>query len=157
MNSKRILFILFVILAQALAACSTPAPTPAPVTPTSAPTLAPTVTPTPEPPDSAEVVQNFWDAMKAQDVNAAMAFIADNALCRGYCYFSGKETFRSVLQGMVNSGNITEISIVKVEGDTVTYNYKVYRNGFVVEDNADEGETMQVQDGKIIHWNNLHF
>ena len=57
---------------------------------------------------------------------------------------------------MINSGSITEISIVKVEGDTVTYNYKVYSNGIEIEENI-EGESMQVQDGKIIHWENLHF
>ena len=156
MNTRLIYFVLFVLLAQVLAGCGTPAPTAAPATPTSAPTLAPTVTPTPAPPDPAEIVQSFWAAMEAGDVDAAMAFIADNVSCRGSCYFSGKETFRSLLQGMINSGSITEISIVKVEGDTVTYNYKVYSNGIEIEENI-EGESMQVQDGKIIHWENLHF
>ena len=154
MNTKYILFILFVILAQALAACATPA---APVVePTSAPAPTSAPTATPEPADPAEVVQGFWSAMKTGDVDAAMTFVAEDAKCKGSCYFSGKQAFQSYLLGMQKSGDTTEIGELKVEGDTVTYNYKVFRDGFVKEDNA-EGESMQVQAGKIILWNNLHF
>lgn len=145
MNTRRMLFILFVAMLQVLSACGSPA---APAT------LEPA--PTPEPPRPEEVVQNFWDAMKAENVDVAITFLADDVACRGSCYFSGKASFQALLQGMINSGSTTEIAIVKVDGNTVTYTYKVYRNGFVVEDNA-AGESMQVQDGKIFFWNNMHF
>lgn len=153
MNTKRLLFILFVILAQILAACGTAAP----AAPTSEPTIAPPPAPTatPEPADPAEVVQGFWAAMEAKDIEAAMAFVAEDAKCRGACYFSGTNSFNAYLQGRINAGLVTQISDVKVEGDTVTYLYKVFRNGIEVEENA-EGESMQVLDGKIILWNNLH-
>lgn len=156
MNTKRILFILFVILAQVLAACGTAA---TPVAPASESTLAPTSAPvptaTPEPADPAEIVQGFWAAMEAGDVEAAMTFLAEDAKCRGACYFSSPESFSAYLQGIIKAGLTTEISDIAVEGDMVTYLYKVFRNGVVVEDSA-EGESMQILDGKIILWNNLH-
>ena len=146
------LFIVFISLAQALAACGTASPAAEPAT---APPEAPTATAIPEAVDPAEVVQGFWIAMQTGDVEAAMALVASDARCRGSCYFTGEQSFRAYLQGMKNAGTTTEISDVKVEGEIVSYSYKVYRNGFVVEDNA-AGESMQVQDGKIIFWNNLH-
>jgi len=156
MNIKRILFTSFITLcvAQSLAACGSAAPVASTLEPTAAPPAAPTATP--EPADPAEVVQQFWDAMEAGDVDTAMTLVAEDAQCKGSCYFKGPVAFRSYLQGTINAGNTNQISIVKVDGDTVTYTYKVFRNGFVAEDNA-EGESMTVQDGKIIFWNNMHF
>jgi|SRR5919109_3068679 ketosteroid isomerase-like protein len=155
MNTKPNLFILIVFLALAMTACSAATTTPAP---TAEPTLAPpTTVPTSTPaPDPAEVVQGFWDALAAGDVDGAMLFVAEDVQCTGSCFFSGTATFRAYIQGMTNRGNITEISDLTVEGDTVTYLYKVLRNGIVVEENG-EGESMQVLNGKIILWNNLHF
>jgi ketosteroid isomerase-like protein len=155
MNTKRIFFIVSIIAAQVLVACGGSATEVASTSaPVSIPTSAPTATP--EPADPAEIVQAFWDAVKAEDIEAAMAFVAEDVKCKGSCYFTGKDSFRSLIQGMINGGRVTEISDVVVEGDTVTYLYKVLRNDIVVEDNG-EGESMQVQDGKIIFWNNLHF
>ena len=153
MNTKHNLFILIVSLALAMTACNAATPTSAPTAvPTIVPTLVPTSTPTPDP---AAVVQSFWNAMEAKDVQAAMALVADDAKCRGACYFSGPDSFNAYLQGIIKAGLTTEIGDLKVEGDTVTYLYKVLRNGVVVEDSA-EGESMQILDGKIILWNNLH-
>ena len=156
MNSKRNLFILFVILAQALAACGTAA---TPAAPTLEPTLAPTSAQAPtailEPIDPAQAVQGFWSAMESGDIDAALDFVAEDAQCRGACYITGKDSLRFYLQGIVKAGLVTEISDLTVEGDTVKYLYKVLRNGQLVEENA-EGESMQVLDGKIILWNNLH-
>ena len=154
MNTNRILFILFVILAQALVACGTTAPAAPTAEPTTVPPPAPTATP--EPIDPTEVVQGFWAAMAAEDVDAAMTFVAEDVKCRGVCYFSGRDSFNAYLQGIIKAGLVTEISDVTVEGDTVTYLYKVLRNGFVVEESA-ERESMQVLDGKIILWNNLRY
>jgi hypothetical protein len=154
MNTKRNLFILIVLLSLAMTACSAATLTPAiTVEPTLAPTSVPTSTPAPDP---AEVVQGFWNALAAGDVDGALLFVAEDIQCTGSCFFSGTASFRAYIQGKTNRGNITEISDLKVEGDTVTYQYKVIRNGIVVEENA-EGESMQVLDGKIILWNNLHF
>ena len=104
---------------------------------------APTATTEP-----AEVVQGFWAAMVAKDVDAAMALIADNALCRGSCYFSGKATFLPVLQGTINSGTF-KITNLQVEGEKVTYTLEYYRDGAL---QSSGSELMQVQDGKIILW-----
>jgi hypothetical protein len=156
MNTKRYLFILFVILAQALAACGTVATPAAPASePTLAPTAAPAPTATPEPVDPTQVVQGFWSAIESGDVDAALDFVAEDAQCRGACYITGKDSLRFYLQGIIKAGLVTEISDLTVKGDTVTYLYKVFRNGQFVEESA-EGESMQVVDGKIILWNNLH-
>lgn len=155
MNTKRIFFIVSIIVAQVLAACGSLSTEATSIPqPTSVPTSAPTATP--EPANPAEIVQAFWNAVKAEDVEAAMTFVADDVKCRGSCYLTGKDSFRAYLQGMIDRGNVTEISDVVGEGDTVTYFYKVLRNDIVVEENT-EGESMQVLDGKIILWNNLHF
>ena len=155
MNTKRIFLVVSIIVAQVLAACGSLA-TEATSTPepTSVPTSAPTATP--EPADPTEIVQAFWDAVKVEDVDAAMIFVAEDVKCRGSCYLTGKDSFRSYIQGMIDHGNVTEISDMTFDGDTVTYFYKVIRNDIVVEENS-EGESMQVLDGKIILWNNLHF
>jgi ketosteroid isomerase-like protein len=98
--------------------------------------------------DPAAVVQDFWAAIDAKDVDAAMDLLADNALCRGSCYFSGKATFLSVLQGTINSGTF-KITDLQIEGDQVTYTLEYFRNGAL---QATGSEAMQVQDGKIILW-----
>jgi hypothetical protein len=54
---------------------------------------------------------------------------------------------------MMDSGATTKISNLQVEGDTVSYSWEMFRNGVLQV--AGE-ESMQVQDGKIIHWENLH-
>jgi curli biogenesis system outer membrane secretion channel CsgG len=154
MNSKRNLFILFVILAQALAACaSVAAQTAVAAEPTAAPPPAPTATPEPAVADPTEVVQSFWNAMEAGDLDAAMALVASDAKCRGSCYFGGEQSFRSYLQGIVNSGATTNISDLQVEGDKVSYFWELLRNGNLQETG---NESMQVQNGKIVLWENVH-
>jgi ketosteroid isomerase-like protein len=106
--------------------------------------------------DPLEIVQSFWAAMKAGDVNAAMTFVADDAKCQGSCYFSGKQSFQAYLQGYINSGTITELGELTVEGDTVRYSYKEFRDGFLTNDSTKSPESMQIKDGKIIFWENLH-
>jgi ketosteroid isomerase-like protein len=104
--------------------------------------------------DPADVVKAFWAAMKAGDVDTAMAFVADDAKCKGSCYFTGKQSFQAYLQGYVNAGTMTEIGDLTVEGDTVRYPFKEYRNGLLTNDSVPE--SMQIKDGKIIFWENLH-
>jgi hypothetical protein len=156
MNTKLNLFVLFIILAQALAACGSPA-TQAPPEPTAVPpaTAAPTSQPTAAP-DPATVVQGFWNAMAVGNLNDALQLISDDAKCRGACYITGKDSLQAYLQGYVDAGLVTEISDVAVSGDMVTYSYKVFREGLLVEESA-EAESMQVLNGKIILWNNLRY
>jgi ketosteroid isomerase-like protein len=105
--------------------------------------------------DPAAVVQGFWDAMKVGDVDAALTFVAEDARCKGSCYFSGKPSFQAYLQGYINSGTVTELGDLTVEGDTVRYPFKEYRDGFLTNDN-NTPESMQIKEGKIIFWKNLH-
>jgi len=149
MNIRAALFILFVILAQLLAACGTGSLLSANSTPTAMPT------PTTDPLQSAKIVQAFWDALEAGDLETAMVYIADNASCSGYCYFSGKTSFRSYLQGYLEAGHVTKISDLKSVGSIVTYSWAVYRNGNFVR-SGDSDEIMEVEDGKIVHWENQH-
>ena len=147
MNTKDTLFILCVILAQALAACGTTAPT----APASEPTAAPPVpTATPEPVDPAAIAQEFYKATNAGDLEAAMALVAEDVKCRGGCYLTGKEAFRSYILGSINLGNggQVELSDLQVEGDKVTYRWEAYnKDGSFV---ASGVEALQIQDGKII-------
>jgi limonene-1,2-epoxide hydrolase len=151
--SHMIKFTLFVLLVVGLiSGCAAPVPT---ATPTAAPTStlpSPTLaSPTVSVVDPAAVVQGFWDALKAQDLDAAMTFVADDIQCRGMCYLNGKESLRFFLQGRLETGIVFEIHDLQVEGDTVNYLYDEFSPaGFL--GNSDVEETMRVQDGKIVYW-----
>lgn len=148
MHTKRNLFILFLILAQALAACGTVVQQAPALGPTTAPSPAPTSTVTPEPPDPTKIVQDFFTAFNDGDVDATMAFVADDIKCRGHCYITGKEAFRSFIQGGIDGGDQIEISDLRVSEDKVTYNYKIYRSGALTVNAVDA--VIQLKDGKII-------
>jgi ketosteroid isomerase-like protein len=99
--------------------------------------------------DPAAVVQGFWTAMKAGDVEAVMTFVADDAKCKGSCYFTGKQSFQAYLQGYINSGTVMELEELTVEGDIVPYSYKEYRDGFLTNDSTNVPESMQIKVCKI--------
>ena len=148
MNTKRNLFILFVILTPLLAACEGAASAEPISVSTTAPLLTPTSTFTPEPADPTAVVQSFYKAYNDGDVEAALAFIADDIKCRGHCYLNGKEAFRSFIEGDMNSGAQIEISDLRVSPDNVVFNYKLYKSGSLSATGVDA--VMQIKDGKII-------
>jgi limonene-1,2-epoxide hydrolase len=149
MNIKAIFFLLSVFsLAQILSACSSNV---APAA--SIPTIMPT--PTIDPRQSAEVVRAFWAALEAKDLEAALVYVDEEATCAGNCYFTGKSTFRSFLQGYLDRGYITKISDVKNVGSIVTYSWEVYRNGNFIQSGRGD-EVMQVENGKIVYWENQH-
>lgn len=148
MNIKLKFLLLFIILSQILIACAGNAMFAAPT-----PTVQPT--PTNDPLSSAEVVQAFWDALEANDIETAMAYVSDDIVCRGQCYFKGKLVFRTYVQGYLDGGYITKISDLKVVGSIVTYSWEMYRNGLFVR-RGEEDEVMQVEDGKIVYWENYH-
>lgn len=149
MNIRASIFILVIIMTQVVAACG-----PGPL---SAATSVPTAVPTPtiDPLQSAKVVQAFWDALEAGDLETALVYIDEKASCAGYCYFTGKPAFQTYLHGYVEAGFITKISDVKNVGSIVTYSWEVYRNGNFVQ-SGDNDEMMQVENGKIIYWENQH-
>ena len=141
--------ILLVLLMGLIAGCTSPAPT---VTPIPEPTLPPpTPTTVESQADPAEVVQGFWEAMDAQDIDAAMIFIADDVQLRGRGYLNGKEAVLSFLQGRLQAGYVVEIQDLEVDGDTVSYLVDYYsKEGIAYE--QDVPEIMRIQDGKIIYW-----
>jgi len=146
MNTKRILFILFVILSQALAACGSAFPLPPTLVPVTGPTSVPTTIP--EAADPAAIAQNFYKAINAGDIEAAMAFVAEDVKCRVGCYLTGKESFRSFIQGSINVGGRVELSDLRVEGQKVSYNWTAYnKDGVPV---ALGMETLQMKNGQII-------
>jgi hypothetical protein len=150
MNIKAISLILAVlILVQVLSACNSGILVPATSTPTTMPT------PTLDPLQAAKIVQAFWDAMEAGDVETAMAYVDDEAICAGRCYFTGKAAFHYYLVGYLKGGHVTQISDVKNVGNIVTYSWEVYRRGNFLE-RGDSNEIMHIEDGKIVYWENQH-
>jgi hypothetical protein len=148
MNVKAVILILFISLPLLFTACgSNPL--------FAAPTSTAMPTPTNDPLQAAKIVQAFWNALGAGDLETAMVYVADDAKCAGFCYFTGKETFRSYLQGYLDAGYSTKISDVRNVGNIVTYSWEVYRNGNFVR-GGDSDEVMEVEDGKIIYWENQH-
>jgi hypothetical protein len=127
MNAKHTFIILFLTLCvgQLLAACGAAAPA-----------------------DPAAIAQNFYAALNEGDVDTAMTFVSEDVQCRGACYLNGIESFRAYIQGGVNANGKTEISDLKVEGDTVAYHWIAYtKEGFL---DAQGEETLNIKDGKII-------
>lgn len=149
MNIRAAHFILFILLVQLLAACGAGSSLFADPTPTVAPT------PTNDPLQSAKIVQAFWDALEGGDLETALVYLDEDAVCAGNCYFKGKATFQTYLQGYLAGGFTTKISDVKNVGSIVTYSWAVYRNGIFVQ-SGDGDEIMHVEDGKIVYWENQH-
>jgi ketosteroid isomerase-like protein len=130
------------MLASILAACSAPAPAPIAI-PASATITASKSTAD----DPAAVVQGFWDAITAKNIDAAMAFVADDVKFSGDP-FNGSD--RAQFAASMSSGVVTfVISDLKADsGDTVTFNYKTLNSIGYIRDSG----TAQFQvnnEGKI--------
>ena len=147
MKTKSLYLLSFLLLASMLAACS--APTLAP-----APTALPSPTPVPASNltavDPAAISQGFWDAINAKDVDAAMAFVADDVVTSGGpVFFSNRAEFSAFMVSEQEKGNTFEISDLKIlSEDTVTYTMKIYANGIMFV--GSSGLKLQVRDGKIV-------
>ena len=149
MNVKAAFFVLVILVTQVVTACGPNGLAAA----TSVPTAM--STPTADPRHSAKVVQAFWDALEAGDLETALVYVDDEVTCAGNCYFTGKTTFRTLLQGYLEAGYVTKISDLKNVGGLVTYSWEVYRNGnFIQSGNGDE--IMQIEEGRIVYWENQH-
>jgi len=117
------------LLASILTACGAPAPTAA---------------------DPVTIAQGFWDAINAKNVDAAMAFVADDIVTTGFPeHYTNKADVTAFWLSSVKNGDIYEITDLKlISEDTVTYNIKVYLKG-----NTEIMDTLgklQVKDGKIV-------
>jgi hypothetical protein len=130
MNTKIKYLFLFVLLASILTACGAPAPTAA---------------------DPVTIAKGFWDAINAKNVDAAMAFVADDIVTDGLtAHYTNKADFRAFWLSSMKNGDINEITNLKLTSeDTVTYNIKVYLKG-----NTEIVNTLgifKVKDGKIVY------
>lgn len=153
---KRILT-LIIVLVLTLAACSntTLVPTVAPIiasatntslppTSTSVPEVTAATTNTPLPPtsasepgvtatDPASVFMAYYGNLIAKNLDAAMALVADEGI--SFCYsdpcITNKEKVRTFWQSEFDNGWVPYISILKVDGDTVTYAFTAVQRGRV--------------------------
>lgn len=150
MNTKSKYLFLFVLLVSILTACGAPAPAPT-VVPTVTPTVipAPTTTPFTAAAEPIIVVQGYYDALNAKNVNAAMALVAEGVqISGGPDGVSIKAGLMAFTSSEAENGVTFEITDLKVvSGDTATFNMQVYENGALLA--TDMGE-FQVQDGMII-------
>jgi predicted ester cyclase len=141
MQTKHPYLVGLIVLALIGSACTpllTPSPTPA-------------ATATPGLTDPATIVVAFWDALNAQDLDTAMSLVADDVKVTGPGrHYTGKNTFRIDMKSSM-AGIRYEISDLVVTGDTVTYNWRYYRND--VLSGSGTGESMVIRDGKIIQFN----
>jgi hypothetical protein len=130
MNTKSKYLFLFVLLATILSACGAPAPTAA---------------------DPVTIAQGFWNALNAKNVDAAMAFVADDVVTDGLpAHFTNKADFSAFMLSSEKDGTIFEITDWKLDSeDTVTYTIKVdFRSN--IEAFSGLGK-LQVKDGKIVY------
>lgn len=126
MNNKSKYLVVFFLLTLILTACGPSAPTPA------------------------AIVQGFWDAVIAKDIDAAMAFVADDVQISGgpFSNLEDKANFSAFMSSETKRGATFEIGNLKVSGDTVTFDQKVYDNGSLI---ASGSSIFQVNnDGKIV-------
>ena len=129
MRTKSTYLFLVLLLAFSLTACGAPAPTAV---------------------DPAAIVQGFWDAISAKNIDAAMAFLADDVqISGGPTNSMDKAALSAFLSSETKRGVTFEISDLKViSGDTVTFNQKVYDNGTQLANGP--GKFQVNNDGKIV-------
>ena len=129
MNTKSRYLFLILLLAFSLTACGAPAPAPV---------------------DPAAIVQGFWDAINAKNIDAAMAFLADDVqISGGPTSLMDKAKLSAFLSSETKRGVTFEISDLKaISSDTVTFNQKVYDNGTQLANGP--GKFQVNNDGEIV-------
>jgi ketosteroid isomerase-like protein len=100
--------------------------------------------------DPEETVQGFYQAMNDGDMETAMSFVADDIECRGHCYITGKDAFRTFIQTNLDHRDQFEISDLVVQGEEATFDYVIHRGNSVLARGVDS--VMRVQDGKIVYF-----
>jgi ketosteroid isomerase-like protein len=143
MKSKATLLILFVILAQVLAACGTAAPTAPVLEPTSAPPV-PTSAPNP-----ITIVQNYYDALNAGEFDRMASFMSEDIVATypGGKY-TGKQELITANQDAIGAGLKFELSELKDTDGRVTSCFKVFQKEALI-DQGCTGVTI-VRHGQII-------
>jgi hypothetical protein len=105
-------------------------------------------TATPQAADPAAMAQEFYMALNAGDIEAAMALVSDDVQQQGDFPVPNKGAFRSLLETMIANGERQEISNLKVEGEKATYDWDLYsKDGVLVVSGV---ETLLVKDGLIV-------
>lgn len=120
---------LICVIALALVACAAPASTATPVPPTPMPPSPTAIPPTPVPtPDLGATIKSLSAALNAGNVDAALAFFADDATqtqtpppTGTTGIRTGKEQIRAFLAGMIADKFNGEVSSFQVAGDKVSY------------------------------------
>jgi ketosteroid isomerase-like protein len=94
------------------------------------------------------IAQEFYQAINAGDIDAAMALVASDVQCRGGCYINGKDSFRAYIMSDTINSNRFELSDLKADQDKVTYDWKVYsKEGLFL---ASGTEILHIKDGLIV-------
>jgi ketosteroid isomerase-like protein len=100
-------------------------------------------------PPARSIFEDFYGCLNAQDIDGAMALIADEAvLANPSGTFTGKVQIRSFLQRLADTGHAFEFADVREAEGRLQMAYRIYREGKLVEAGAD-GLTI-VQDGRIV-------
>ncbi len=156
MNKQRVKITMIgvaVVLMVLAAGCDLIA-TPLPPTPTQPPPtstqLPPTATPIPPTPtmEPQAVILAWHEAFNNKDIEAFMALVADDAvLDRGpYGIIEGKERIRETVLLEMEQDIKATVTKFEVEGNIVTYQYRVYEGGRAV----DRGTGVAIiENGKI--------
>jgi ketosteroid isomerase-like protein len=96
--------------------------------------------------DPASVIEVFYEALNAGDVDGAMAFVADDALFVVGGVFKGKAQIREFVQGGVDRHAQYELTNLQAEGDTATWLLSAREDFRGFDENSIEAV---VQEGKI--------
>ena len=113
-------------------------------------TMASGCSPAQQPQDPAFVVQSFFDALNAGDLEGAMVFVADDARFIYPEVYRGKEPIRDHFEKeIVDRSASYELREFVVEGDTVRF-ISMYVPSVASEENDVEAV---VEDGRIVFLN----
>ena len=95
------------------------------------------------------VVQKYYEALNAKDLELAMSFIASNALfINPTGTYEGSDAIRESLKGLNTDGITFDLSNFRNTEGKIIYDYKVVQGGNVL-DQGSNGLTV-VKDGKVI-------
>jgi len=102
-----------------------------------------------EQPDPVAIVQAFYKAITDKQLDAAMDYVADDALfINPTGTYTGKEEVRTNISALVDGGFDFQLRDLVNTNGKVNYGYTLYINGENVEE-GDNGVTI-VKDGKIV-------
>ena len=95
------------------------------------------------------VVQKYYEALNAKDLDLAMSFIASNALfINPTGTYEGSDAIRESLKGLNTDGLTFDLSNFRNTEGKIIYDYKVIQGGNVL-DQGTNGLTI-VKDGQVV-------